>query len=84
MNKFFMGLFTVLTVVAGLSSTATYPVSKGGNVNKLSHAAAQRSVTQAAAARSIRVGSAGFSTGGFSGGGYSGGGYSGGSYRGGK
>ncbi len=80
MSKFFMGLFTVLTVMAGISSTNTHPVSKGDNVNNLAHEAALKSVTLAVmASRSVRVGSAGYSSGS-----YSRGGYSGGSYRGGK
>jgi len=75
-NKLFMGLFSVLTVLAGMATTATYPVSKGDTVGNLAHTAAQRSVAQATMARSIRVGSAGYSAGGYSRGG--------GSYRGGK
>ena len=74
-----MGLFTVLTVVAGMTTTATLPVSKGDSASNLAHTAAQRSVAQATMTRSIRVGSAGYSAGG-----YSRGSYSGGSYRGGK
>lgn len=74
-----MGLFSVLTVFAGMATMTAPPISKGDNANNLSHAAALRIVTQAATARSVRVGSAGYAAGG-----YSRGGYSGGSYRGGK
>ena len=73
MNKFFMGLFTVLTVFAGLATMKTQPVSKGDTVTNLSHTAAQRRVAQATMARSIRVGSAGYSRSGSSGGSYRGG-----------
>ena len=75
MNKFFMGLFTVLTVFAGMATTGTHLVSKGDTTDNLAHTAAQASM-----ARSIRNGSVGY----YSTGGYSRSGSSGGSYRGGK
>lgn len=50
MNKFFIGFFTVLTILAGIATYTPRAASKGDFINNLAHTAALENVTQTALA----------------------------------